>query len=54
MKRYRITYKQEFMGEILQNSYTRTVSNSVELQDAINALYDDPHVFHVDYEELKS
>jgi len=53
MKRYRITYKQRFMGEVLQDSYVRTVANKHELQQAISNLYNDPHVFSVDYELIK-
>lgn len=53
MRRYRIIYKQKFMGKILQDSYIRTVENEHELQHAISALYEDPHVFSVTYEELE-
>ena len=53
MKRYRIIYKQEFMGKVLQNSYIRTIENEHELQRAISALYEDPHVFSVIYEALE-
>lgn len=53
MKRYRIIYKQKFNGEILQDSYIRTVRNGHELQQAVSALYEDPHVFSVTYEALE-
>ncbi|MCR6096903.1 hypothetical protein HXA31_20300 [Salipaludibacillus agaradhaerens] len=53
MKRYRIIYKQKFMGKVIQDSYVRSINNKQELHNAINALYEDPHVFSVDYEELK-
>jgi len=52
VKRYRIIYKQKFMGKILQDSYIKTVTNNWELQSAISALYEDPHVFEVTYEEV--
>lgn len=41
------------MGEILQDSYIRTVENDYELQKIVSALYEDPHVFSVTYEEVK-
>lgn len=53
MKRYRISYKQEFNGEILRDSYVRTVRSERELQKAVSALYSDPHVFSVTCEELE-
>ncbi|GGN64482.1 hypothetical protein [Oceanobacillus indicireducens] len=53
MKRYRISYKQEFNGEILQDSYVRTVRSEWELQKAVSALYSDSHVFSVTCEELE-
>lgn len=53
MKRYRITYKQEYMGETLEDSYIRSVKNEYELDNIVNALYEDSHVFYVDYEELE-
>ncbi|EIT0069581.1 hypothetical protein L1A92_002594, partial [Listeria innocua] len=46
-KVYKITYKQRFMGEVIVDSYERTVKDDNELRSAINALYDDPHVFSV-------
>ncbi|AFJ75952.1 hypothetical protein AG2_015 [Listeria phage vB_LmoM_AG20] len=51
-KVYKITYKQRFMGEVLVDSYERAVRDDNELQSAINALYDDPHVFSVSSEEV--
>lgn len=50
MKQYRITYRQEFNGKILQDSYIKYVRSEREIQQAISALYSDPHVFSVDYE----
>lgn len=52
MKRYRITYKQRFMGKVLTDSYIKYVNNYGELIQAEQALYDDPHVISVDLEEL--
>lgn len=51
-KVYKITYKQRFMGEVIVDSYERTVKDDNELRYAINALYDDPHVFSVSSEEV--
>ena len=53
MKRYLITYKQRFMGEVLVDSYERVVENMAELDQAVDALYSDPHVFSVTCKELK-
>lgn len=41
------------MGEVLQDSYIRTVASEHELQQAVSTLYDDPHVFSVDYELIE-
>ncbi|EDN8187231.1 hypothetical protein GSY37_04365 [Listeria monocytogenes] len=51
-KVYKITYTQRFMGESIVDSYKRTVRDDNELRSAINALYDDPHVFSVSSEEV--
>lgn len=53
MKRYRITYKQRFMGEVLVDSYERVVGSRAELDQAVDALYSDPHVYSVTCKELK-
>lgn len=53
-KNYRLIYKQEFNGKILQDvvkKYNKTVA---EMESALDALYSDPHVFSVWYEEVKS
>lgn len=52
MKRYRITYKQRFNGEVLVDSYIKTVRDYGELLKAEQDLYSDPHVFSVEWEEL--
>ena len=52
MKTYRITYKQKFMGKVIQDSYIRTVRNEFELEQTVDALYEDSHVFSVTYEEV--
>lgn len=54
MKRYRIHYKQKFNGEILEDSYVRTVENESDLIKIENLLYEDPHVFSVYAEEIKN
>lgn len=53
MKTYKITYKQKFDGEILTDSYLKTVNDISEMIDAENALYSDPCVFSVDWVEVK-
>lgn len=51
VKHFKIIYKQEFMGEILTDSYDKWCTSN-ELEYAISALYDDPHVFSVSYIEI--
>ena len=53
MKKYKITYKQKFMGKIITASYERYVENNSELYQSINALYTDPHVIDVSHELIK-
>lgn len=52
VKRYKVTYKQSFMGEVLVDSYIRVVQSDRELVDIENALYSDPHVFSVNIEAI--
>ena len=52
-KRYRFIHKQRFMGKTLKDSFIKTIRNEQELQQTIDVLYSDPHVFSVDYEEIK-
>ena len=52
-KRYRITYKQRFMGKVLTDSYIKTINNFNELIQAEQALRSDPHVFSVKWEEVE-
>lgn len=52
MKQYRIHYKQRFNGEVLEDSYIRTVKSEKDLIKIEEALYDDPHVFSVHAEEI--
>ncbi|MEB6549735.1 hypothetical protein MXL46_11620 [Heyndrickxia sporothermodurans] len=54
MKRYRIHYKQKFNGEILEDSYIRTVRDERDLIKIEEDLYSDPHVFSVFAEEIDS
>jgi len=52
-KNYRLIYKQDFNGQVLQDvikKYNKTVA---EMEAAVDALYSDPHVFSVWYEEVK-
>lgn len=51
VKHYKIIYSQKFMGEILTDTYDKWCT-ARELEDSISALYDDPHVFNVEYIEL--
>lgn len=53
VKQYKITYKQEFWGEFIEDTYIRTVQNKSELRAALAALYEDPCVFSVECEEIK-
>lgn len=50
--RIRITYKQNFRGKVLEDSYVRTVKNREEIQKIENDLYIDPLVFSVEWEEV--
>lgn len=53
-KNYRLIYKQDFNGKVLQDvikKYNKTVA---EMEAAVDALYSDPCVFSVWYEEVKS
>lgn len=52
MKHYKITYLQKFRGEILEDSYCVQVENEGQLQKKIDMLYDDSHVFSVNYKEV--
>ena len=53
MKKYRFIHKQKFMGKTLQDSFVQTVSDDRQIQEIVRALYSDPHVFSVTYEEVK-
>lgn len=52
LKRYKVTYKQRFMGEVLVDSYIKTVQSDRELASIEDALYSDPHVFSVNIEAI--
>lgn len=52
MKHYKITYLQKFRGEILEDSYCVQVENEGQLQKKIDRLYEDSHVFSVNYKEV--
>lgn len=51
-KSYRFIHKQKFMGKVLQDSFIKTVRSEKEIQETVSALYSDPHVFQVTYEEI--
>lgn len=51
VRHFRITYRQVFWGEVLVGTYDKWCTY-YELEQAISALYSDPHVFSVDYVEI--
>lgn len=51
--RIEITYKQEFNGRVLTESYIRTVKDHKELIKIENDLFDDPHVISVEMKRVK-
>lgn len=51
-KNYRVIYSQYFSGEELQDSYIKYNQTVAEMEQAITALYSDPHVFAARYEEV--
>lgn len=48
MEKYLIKYKQKFAGKVLEDSYIKHVNSHDEIDMAIDALYEDPCVFHVE------
>lgn len=52
-KNYRLIYKQRFMGEELQDTIMKYNKTIAEMEEAVNALYSDPHVFSARYEEVE-
>lgn len=53
MLKFIVHYKQNYMGETIENSYVRTVTNESELAAIESTLYDDPHVTSVSFELLE-
>ena len=53
-KNYRLIYKQEFNGKVLQDVIKKYDKTVAEMEAAVDALYSDPHVFSVWYEEVKA
>ncbi len=53
-KNYRLIYKQKFMGQVLQDAVMKYDKTVAEMEQAVNALYSDPCVFQVWYEEVQS
>ena len=52
-KNYRLIYKQNFMGQVLQDVIMKYDKTVAEMEQAVNALYSDPCVFQVWYEEVQ-
>lgn len=53
-KNYRLIYKQRFMGEELQDTIMKYDKTIAEMEQSVNDLYSDPHVFSVRYEEVQN
>lgn len=51
-KNYRLIYKQRFMRKVLQDVIVKYDKTVAEMEEAVNALYSDPCVFQVWYEEM--
>lgn len=49
-----VKYMQEFMGELLFDSYETYIDDELDKLDIERALYDDPHVKSVEIIELES
>lgn len=52
-KNYRLIYKQRFFGKELQDTIMKYNKTIAEMEESVNALYSDPHVFSVRYEEVQ-
>lgn len=52
-KNYRLISKQNFMGQVLQDVIMKYDKTVAEMEQAVNALYSDPCVFQVWYEEVQ-
>ena len=51
-KDYRLIYSQKFMGKVLRDVILKYDKTVAEMEEAVNALYSDPHVFEAWYEEV--
>lgn len=51
-KDYRLVYSQKFMGKVLRDVILKYDKTVAEMEEAVNALYSDPHVFEAWYEEV--
>lgn len=51
-KNYRLIYRQKFMGKIIQDVTLKFDKTVDEMEEAVKALYSDPCVFKVWYEEM--
>ncbi|HHD7895563.1 TPA: hypothetical protein ACOW35_002517 [Enterococcus faecalis] len=47
-------YKQHFMGKELQDTIMEYNKTIAEMEQSVNDLYSDPHVFSVRYEEVQN
>lgn len=52
-KNYRLIYSQKFMGKVLRDVIMKYDKTVAEMEEAVNALYSDPHVFEAWYEEVQ-
>ena len=50
IRRWKITYEQEFMGEIIKDSY-EVYGTYYETEKRVEELYSDPHVINAMIEE---
>lgn len=48
-----VCYEQIFNGKLLRDSYVRYIDDDYEKFEIMQALYDDPHVTRVWFEEVK-
>ncbi|MGX7065963.1 hypothetical protein DFR54_102370 [Vagococcus fluvialis] len=51
-KDYKVTYVQSFNGKRLEDSYMTYGKTFEEMEQVVSNLHTDPHVLHVDYEEV--
>lgn len=49
---YKITYSQIFNGQVLTDSFNKTVTSIAELHETAKRIKTDPHVTHVSWERV--